>query len=47
MLAEMAEAEPKRITAAINVIWLIHQAFPEIINNMLGLAKGRIGEILK
>jgi hypothetical protein len=44
MPAEMAEAESKRIPAAVYFIRMIHQAFPEILYNMLGPAKSRVGE---
>lgn len=44
MPAEMAEAESKRIPAAVYFIRMIHQAFPEILYNMLGSAKSRVGE---
>jgi hypothetical protein len=45
MLAEMTEAESKRIPTTDNLIRMIHQAFPEIIYNMLSPAKSRVGEL--
>ena len=44
MPAEMAEAESKRIPTTVYFIRMIHQAFPEILYNMLGPAKSGVGE---